>query len=74
MTYLSSDHMNLIPMDFEKNLTNLRSGLSFLIEQYQTLYNAMERISKNLECKNNNKIHFKDLYIFGIDYINKYIL
>jgi len=53
MTYLSSDHMNLIPMDFEKNLSNLRSGLSFLIEQYQTLYSAMEKISKNFESSSN---------------------
>jgi len=61
MTYLSSDHMNLIPMDFEKNLSNLRSGLSFLIEQYQTLYSAMEKISKNFECKNKK---FYELYIY----------
>jgi len=48
-------------MDFEKNLSNLRSGLSFLIEQYQTLYSAMEKISKNFECKNKK---FYEFYIY----------
>jgi len=41
----------MIPNDFEKKLQNLRSGLNFLIEQYQALFVSMETISKNIECK-----------------------
>jgi len=53
MAYLSSDHMKQIPIDFDKNLTNLRSGLSFLIDQFQSLYNSMEKIGNNFESSSN---------------------
>jgi len=53
MTYLSPEQTSLIPIDFEKNLDNLKTGLNFLADQYETLYNSMEKISNNLESSSN---------------------
>jgi len=53
ITFLTSEQISLIPSNFEKNLSNLRSGLSFLIDQYQALYVSMEKIGKNIESSSN---------------------
>ncbi|ORX59970.1 hypothetical protein BCR36DRAFT_316200 [Piromyces finnis] len=53
ITFITSEQTNSIPLDFEKNLTNLRSGLNFLMDQYQSLYVSMEKISKNIESSSN---------------------
>jgi hypothetical protein len=53
ITFLTSDQIKLIPSDFEKNLSNLRSGLSFLMDQYQSLYVSMEKIGNNIESSSN---------------------
>jgi len=52
-TFLTPEQRNMIPNDFEKKLQNLRSGLNFLIEQYQALFVSMETISKNIESSSN---------------------
>jgi len=53
MTDLSPEQISMIPKDFEKNIENLRTGLSFLADQYEALYNSMEKISNNLESSSN---------------------
>jgi len=52
-TYLTPEQISVIPQEFEKNLTNLRNGLNFLIEQFQILYNSFEKINKNIESSSN---------------------
>jgi hypothetical protein len=53
ITFLTPEQKNIIPIDFEKNLQNLRSGLNFLTEQYQALYESMNKINKNIESSSN---------------------
>ncbi|ORX75623.1 hypothetical protein BCR32DRAFT_271797 [Anaeromyces robustus] len=53
MTYLSPEQISMIPIEFEKNLENLKTGLKFLADQYEALYNSMEKISNNLESSSN---------------------